>query len=45
VPAMRLGGDPDTPEASRLGWNTWLGSEQPCDMPADVQFRPAPHLR
>src|SRR5262249_32847807 len=29
VPTLRLGGKRDDAPASRLGWNTWLASDQP----------------
>lgn len=45
VPPLRLGGDPDRPEASRLGWNTWLAASAPRSRAVEAEFRPAPHLR
>lgn len=45
VPALRLGGDPDSPTASRLGWNTWAASQAPRQRPGTVDIRPFPHLR
>ena len=45
VPALRLGGERDLPEASRLGWNTWLQPAKSRRSPVAAQFRPPPHLR
>ncbi|MEO3389447.1 type VI secretion system baseplate subunit TssG [Mesorhizobium sp. CAU 1741] len=45
VPPLVLDRDRDAPEASRLGWNTWLPSSRPRKEPAEVEFRCAPHLR
>jgi type VI secretion system protein ImpH len=45
IPALQLTGDRDVPEASRLGWNTWLNSTLPRSEPVQAEFRPVPHLR
>jgi type VI secretion system protein ImpH len=39
VPACRLGGDPD--DASRLGWNTWIHSQEMEADAEDAVFQPA----
>lgn len=44
VPPLRLGGGGDEAGASRLGWNTWLGSSVPREGAA-AEFRPPAHLR
>jgi type VI secretion system protein ImpH len=45
IPPLALTADRDTPEANRLGWNTWLLSQRPRRGPVEAEFRPAPHLR
>jgi type VI secretion system protein ImpH len=45
VPGLRLGTDRDSPTASRLGWNSWIGTRGPRWQSAVAEFRPAPHLR
>ena len=45
IPPLQLTGDRELPEASRLGWNTWLNSTLPRSEPVQAVFRPAPHLR
>jgi type VI secretion system protein ImpH len=45
VQPLRLTADRDLPEASRLGWNTWLNAAQPRSESVQAEFRPIPHLR
>lgn len=45
VPPLALTREPDRPEASRLGWNTWLASSGPRPRAVEAEFRPASHLR
>jgi predicted component of type VI protein secretion system len=45
VPALRVGGNEQAATASRLGWNTWLGSSEPRRRPGEVRFSPPAHLR
>lgn len=45
VPPLALTADPDNSQASRLGWNTWLGTSAPRAQPVEAEFRPASHLR
>lgn len=45
VPPLWLTRDPNDPNASRLGWNTWLNTSRPRETPVKVEFRPPSHLR
>ena len=45
VPPLRLGGARDAPGASRLGWNTWIGTAGPRREAGVVDLAPASALR
>lgn len=45
VPGVALQPDPQAPEASRLGWNTWLAPAAPRNTSVTAEFHPLPHLR
>lgn len=44
VPSLSLGDDELAPGASRLGWNTWLGSTGARRVPGEVDLEPASPL-
>lgn len=45
VPSLKLTREDDPSTANRLGWNTWLGTDQQRVAAACVVIQPAPHLR
>src|SRR5690606_33888167 len=45
IPPLKLGGSEEDPEASRLGWNSWLCASRPRPSPVAAEFHPTPHLR